>query len=108
MILINDRYADGQDVSWLWDVDFEYWTSKLHPRQWYLGGIRAKDMAVRLKYAGVERSQVVVDENLPGLLDQAEATLNATNLYVLPTYTAMMELRQHLTRRGLTAHFREG
>ncbi len=108
MIVINDRYADGQDVSWLWDVDFEYWTSKLHPRQWYVGGIRAKDMAVRLKYAGIERSNVVVDENIPRLLGQVESTLDAANLYVLPTYTAMMELRQHLTRRGLAAHFREG
>lgn len=108
MILINDRYADGQDVSWLWDVDFENWTTRLSPERWYVGGIRARDMAVRLKYAGVERERMVVDEDVKRLLEVAEKELDGASLYVLPTYTAMLEIRQHLTDRGLTEHFREG
>ncbi len=108
MVLINDRYADGQDVSWLWDVDFEHWVEALGPISWFVGGIRARDMAVRLKYAGVQASRVVVEENIPALLDRALSDLEEGTLYVLPTYTAMLEVRRQLTQRGLAPHFREG
>lgn len=108
LILINDRYADGQDVSWLWDVDFEYWIPRLSASHWYVGGVRARDMAVRLKYAGVHRGAVSVNEDIEALLDQALTEIGSGTLYVLPTYTAMLEVRQLLSSRGLVRHFREG
>ena len=108
MIVINDRYADGRDVSWLWDVDFEHWTEKLSPRRWYVSGLRARDMAVRLKYAGVPSDQVTVDENVNRILGKAMAQTGGDRLYILPTYTAMLEVRQELTQLGLVRHFREG
>ncbi|NMP22517.1 Mur ligase family protein [Sulfobacillus harzensis] len=108
LIVINDQYADGRDVSWLWDVDFEHWIPKLGIDSWYVSGIRARDMAVRLKYAGVERDQVVVDESIPNILQRAMDDLQGGTLYVLPTYTAMLEVRNLLTHQGLVKHFREG
>lgn len=108
MVMINDRYADGQDVSWLWDVDFEHWAARLAPLVWYVSGVRAWDMAVRLKYAGVDPSRVQTDPAVSALWDRAVAETAGRTLYVLPTYTAMLELRQTLTQRGLVAHFREG
>ena len=108
MILINDRYADGQDVSWLWDVDFEYWISRLRVAHWFVGGVRGRDMAVRLKYAGVARDAVTVGDGMEELLDQAVKAADGGTLYILPTYTAMLEVRRILSDRGLVRHFREG
>lgn len=107
MIVINDGYADGRDVSWLWDVDFEGWLPRVPVERWWISGSRAYDMAVRMKYAGVPEAAITVEENVvrafAGLMAQSNAPI-----YILPTYTALMELREHLTHRGVVAHFREG
>jgi UDP-N-acetylmuramyl tripeptide synthase len=108
MVIINDRYADGRDVSWLWDVDFEHWLSRLSPRRWYITGIRARDMAVRLKYAGVVPASAHVEDAVATCLDTALREVGEGTLYILPTYTAMLEVRELLSQRGLVRHFREG
>ena len=59
-VLLNDRYADGQDVSWTWDVDFEVLATSAG--RWWAGGDRAEDLAVRMKYAGWERPAAVEHE----------------------------------------------
>jgi UDP-N-acetylmuramyl tripeptide synthase len=109
MVAINDRYADGRDVSWLWDVDLETLAPRLGAASWVAAGVRARDMAVRLKYAGVRSEEVrtagpTVDDALRTLAEVTEPRL----CYVLPTYTAMMELRGALQRQGLVASFVEG
>jgi len=99
LIALNDRIADGQDVSWIWDVDFEQ--LKGVARHIVVTGDRALDLRVRLKYAEIpaERMEVV-----PGwsqaLVRAAEATPLGETLFVLPTYTAMLELRAVLTHGG--------
>ncbi|PSR24091.1 MAG: DUF1727 domain-containing protein [Sulfobacillus acidophilus] len=108
MVVINDRYADGRDVSWLWDVDFEHWMPRLSPQHWYISGLRAHDMAVRLKYAGLLDGSARVEESIAISLDRALKDVGTDTLYVLPTYTAMLEVRQLLSQRGLVRHFREG
>lgn len=107
LIVINDRYADGRDVSWLWDVDFERWVPQMPVRQWWVSGIRAWDMAVRLKYAGVTPRAVRVVES-PAAAMAAAVSEGEGPLFVLPTYTAMLEVRQYLTAQGHVRHFREG
>jgi UDP-N-acetylmuramyl tripeptide synthase len=98
LIAINDRIADGRDVSWLWDVDFEL--LQVAARVVVASGTRAQDMAVRLKYAGVdgvERPQADLGRALDGflaLLPEGEVG------YLLCTYTAMLDLRAILVRRG--------
>src|SRR5215218_3833382 len=108
LIAINDNHADGRDVSWLWDVDFEMLAGtrvNASPR-FSVSGIRAEDMAVRLKYA-----ELPVDDVIPDRKDALLAALDATppgeTLYVLPTYTAMLELRQTLSDLGYTHPFWE-
>jgi UDP-N-acetylmuramyl tripeptide synthase len=102
VIGINDRYADGTDVSWLWDVDFE----SLAAHQEALGvvvvsGIRAEDMAVRLKYAGIETGRILVERDLATAVRQGlAATASGETLFVLPTYTAMLELREWVQKQG--------
>ena len=108
LVVINDRYADGRDVSWLWDVNFESELLQRKIGRWWVSGIRAWDMAVRLKYAGIEPSKIVVLASAKAALDAALAESRDCTLYVMPTYTALLEVRDLLTRRGLVKHFREG
>jgi UDP-N-acetylmuramyl tripeptide synthase len=106
MIAINDKIADGTDVSWLWDADFERLNGRVERD--VVTGTRARDMAVRLKYAGVEPERIQVEDQLERAIDTAQAlTPPGTTLYLLPTYTAMLELRAELHRRGLVGAFWE-
>jgi UDP-N-acetylmuramyl tripeptide synthase len=105
LIAINDNHADGRDVSWLWDVDFEMLAGKDETR-FSVSGIRAQDMAVRLKYAELPVDNVVPNRK-EALLSALEATPPGEMLYVLPTYTAMLEIRQTLSDLGYTHPFWE-
>jgi UDP-N-acetylmuramyl tripeptide synthase len=112
LIAINDNHADGRDVSWLWDVDFEMLadaraegrTADMDP--FVVSGTRAEDMAVRLKYADLLTGTVISDreEAIKAALD---ATPSGETLYVLPTYTAMLEIRKTLSALGYTHPFWE-
>jgi len=95
--VLNDRTADGRDVSWVWDADFEVLAPTL--RRVVCSGTRAPELAVRLKYAGVPADRLVVEPDLPRALDAAVAG-GTGPLYAIPTYTAMLELREELVRRG--------
>jgi UDP-N-acetylmuramyl tripeptide synthase len=101
LIIINDLIADGKDVSWLWDVNFEKLTPKL--KSVVVSGIRAYDMALRLKYSAetIRLSNNLITE--PDLKKAIERLLNTNdkNLYLLPTYTAMLKTRKILNRMGL-------
>jgi UDP-N-acetylmuramyl tripeptide synthase len=106
LIVINDRIADGTDVSWLWDADFERLAGRVD--RVVVSGTRAGDMAVRLKYAGVEAERITVEPELGRALDRALALGDDDlPLYLLPTYTAMLDLRKELVRRGLVKPFWE-
>ncbi|HEY3083538.1 MAG TPA: MurT ligase domain-containing protein [Chloroflexota bacterium] len=106
LIAINDLLADGTDVSWLWDVEFEALVGRAGSIT--LSGTRAGDMGVRLKYAGVDPAFVRVEATRARALDVAlEQVESGGTLYVLPTYTAMLELRGALARRGHVPPFWE-
>jgi UDP-N-acetylmuramyl tripeptide synthase len=106
LVAINDKHADGTDVSWLWDADFEQLAG--HVAGAVVSGTRAGDMAVRLKYAGVDVETIAAEPDLARALDLALARLPpGATLYVLPTYTAMLELRAELARRGWVRRFWE-
>jgi UDP-N-acetylmuramyl tripeptide synthase len=98
---LNDKTADGHDVSWIWDADFELLADRV--RVATCSGTRAPELALRLKYAGIEPQRIRVIEDLPRALASAAAERPAgesTPLYALPTYTAMLALRELLVRRG--------
>jgi UDP-N-acetylmuramyl tripeptide synthase len=97
LIALNDRKADGTDVSWIWDVDFEQLRGKSHVV--LPSGTRAYDLALRLKYAGVD---AIKPETDPGkALDVlVKATPEGETAHLLCTYTAMLDLRAELVRRG--------
>jgi UDP-N-acetylmuramyl tripeptide synthase len=102
LAVLNDRTADGRDVSWVWDADFELLAERV--RRVTCAGARAAELALRLKYAGVAPQRLVVVPDLGDALDAARADGSGT-LYALPTYTALLELRELLARRGLAREF---
>ncbi|MEO9024165.1 MAG: MurT ligase domain-containing protein [Solirubrobacteraceae bacterium] len=96
--VLNDGVADGRDISWVWDADFELLVG--HVRRFTCAGTRAAELALRLKYAGVPADRLEVVPALPAALDSALAAAGEQSLYALPTYTALLQLRQELSRRG--------
>lgn len=96
--LLNDNYADGQDVSWIWDVDFEKLT-ETNIDEVYISGLRAYDMAVRLKTAGLNPNKFVIEEQYEALTE-AIKNGNCDKLYILATYTAMINYRKYLHSKG--------
>jgi lipid II isoglutaminyl synthase (glutamine-hydrolysing) len=101
-IALNDRIADGRDVSWVWDADFELLAGRV--RHVACAGTRAAEMAVRLKYAGLPPEAITVTEAIDRSLDRALARADG-QLYALPTYTALLELRTMLAKRGLARSY---
>jgi UDP-N-acetylmuramyl tripeptide synthase len=99
---LNDRIADGRDVSWIWDADFELLAASV--RRVTCAGTRAPEMALRLKYAGLPQDAIEVEPEIGRSLD---AALDAApeRLFALPTYTALLELHRLLSSRGLTEEF---
>jgi UDP-N-acetylmuramyl tripeptide synthase len=101
--VLNDKTADGHDVSWIWDADFELLAGRV--RHATCSGTRAPELALRLKYAGIEPQRIEVVDDLERALVRAAANVldgggGKPPLYVLPTYTGMLALREQLVRRG--------
>jgi UDP-N-acetylmuramyl tripeptide synthase len=99
VIALNDAVADGRDVSWIWDVDFELLLPGL--RQLVVSGDRAAELALRFKYGGLDPGMIEVMPSLEGALDRGlELTPPEGELVLLPTYTAMLALRKIVADRG--------
>ncbi len=98
---INDNAADGRDVSWLWDTD----AKKLKKIQdqvpaFFVSGTRAHDMSLRLKYEDIEMSRVIIEEDYSRLISRGlMLTPQGKTFYILPTYTAMLDLRRILKQK---------
>ena len=108
LVLLNDRTADGQDVSWIWDVDYELLLEGDRLASLTLGGTRAHEMALRFRYAGADPARMSVVSESAAAFDTALGSCGPTaRLYVLPTYTAMLDFRRVLADRGLVPEFWE-
>jgi UDP-N-acetylmuramyl tripeptide synthase len=103
VIALNDRIADGRDISWIWDVDFELLADA---ERIVLTGDRALDMRIRLKYAGVPMDRVDVAPTAAEGVDAAlHLAADGDEVFILPTYTAMLDLRAEMARRGYLRPF---
>lgn len=104
LIAINDLAADGRDISWLWDVDFEILVAKEGKlNQIICSGLRAEDMALRMKYAGFTGENLLVEHSLEkavvlleGHEDSKQEATEQEAIYILPTYTALFPMREIL------------
>lgn len=104
-IALNDRIADGRDISWIWDADFEMLADRVATVT--CTGTRGSELALRLKYAGLDPERILVVEQLD---DGLEAALEAgpEKLFAMPTYTALLEMRQLLADQGDAGRYWEG
>lgn len=98
LIYLNDRVPDGRDVSWIWDVDFEVLAGS--NRSIVVSGDRVWDMAVRLKYAGVESVDIEPDSAL-AIQKGLNLTADGQLLWILPTYSAMLDVRKIITGKQI-------
>jgi lipid II isoglutaminyl synthase (glutamine-hydrolysing) len=106
VVALNDEIADGRDVSWIWDVDFEPLGAGLETL--VASGERAAELALRFAYGGLPRERIEVVPQLGAALDRGlELTEPRGELVVLPTYTAMLALRRIVAGRGYTTNYWE-
>jgi lipid II isoglutaminyl synthase (glutamine-hydrolysing) len=106
VVALNDAIADGRDVSWIWDVDFEPLLAGLD--RVVAAGDRAAELALRFKYGGLDDGAIEVQPDLARALDRGLAlTLDGEELVVLPTYTAMLALQRVVAERGLAKKYWE-
>lgn len=107
LISINDLDADGRDVSWLWDVDFELLASGTGDIS--TSGLRGDDMANRLKYADVPEDRIhPLNDDVAAAFDAfVESVPEGESAYILPSYTSMLKLRESLANRGIVQAFWE-
>lgn len=98
LVMLNDNYADGRDVSWIWDANFEILQN--YKQKIVISGDRAYDMAVRLKYAGVEEDQFFIEKDIKKAMEKAlDITSNDETLLILPTYTALLKMQNIIKKR---------
>lgn len=99
LFALNDNFADGTDVSWIWDIDLEFFDLK--DSNFVATGIRAEDMALRLKYAGIRAENYTLIKDLKAAVEAlVEKTKTGETAYIIPTYTAMMEIRSSFVAEG--------
>ncbi|PIP30938.1 DUF1727 domain-containing protein [bacterium (Candidatus Howlettbacteria) CG_4_10_14_3_um_filter_37_10] len=105
-IALNDNFADGTDISWIWDADLESLSKDF--KFIVSSGIRAADMTLRLKYTDLDAKKIETINNIPEAFEKALSLMgNNETLYVMPTYTAMFELRNYLKNKGVVLDFWE-
>lgn len=104
LLALNDNFADGKDVSWIWDAEFEAIQKIDKNIGITVSGSRALDLALRLKYAGIGSSRIKIE---PELKQAFEKALNCTRnkLFILPTYTAMLQIQKILVKKGIKKEY---
>jgi len=98
VVCLNDRGADGTDISWIWDAEFEKLkTIEDRLARVIVSGDRALDMQVRVKYAGITEEKITVERSYEKLVEELKSAEEP--IYFMPTYTAMLELRGVVVKR---------
>lgn len=98
LLMLNDNWADGTDISWVWDAQFES-LNKLDTEKIIIGGTRRFDMALRAEIAGLPKEKFVIAENDEAVISQVAACNN--RVFALCTYTAMTELRKTMYKKKI-------
>ncbi len=99
LFAFSDRDADGRDISWIWDVDFETYAYKLG--KIVITGVRPFDMAIRLQTAGINKDNIIVDHNLKSSFKKiikicGEGSTKSKKIFILPTYTELLKFKKYI------------
>jgi UDP-N-acetylmuramyl tripeptide synthase len=100
VVILNDRYADGTDVSWIWDTNIERLHQFAELRRIICAGTRAEDFAIRLKYADLWPITEIVEGDLEAVDEALRKLAPDSMLYILSTYTSLYRIRDHLLQGG--------
>jgi len=103
-LILNDRYADGKDVSWIWDVPFSQFLSDQNIKI-FVAGDRASDMALRCKYANINESNILIFNNITDLINKLISTQTDSVIPICATYTATLELQNHFGKTGVKKEY---
>ncbi len=104
--LLNDNFADGKDVSWIWDIPIE--SLHVNPERVFVSGTRAYDMALRLQHSGIPENSITVDTDITSFIESI--TNDAETGKIIPiftTYTAMIELQRFFGKTGVKKEYWE-
>lgn len=102
LVVLNDNIADGRDVSWIWDTNWEALTGKITNID--VAGTRAWDMALRLKYSQIKIDKTNIHEDLNVSIGKALSKISKNDtLFILPTYTALLGLQYYLKEKGVAS-----
>lgn len=104
LVALNDNLADGTDVSWIWDADFEILSKLEKEVNFVLSGSRMFDLALRLKYAGVDEQRLYIEPDLEKAFSRA-VTAAGNKIFILPTYTAMLQVQKILVKKGIKKEY---
>ncbi|WP_291493583.1 MurT ligase domain-containing protein [Desulfurella sp.] len=104
IFILNDNIADGKDVSWIWDVNFDLLNNKIN--ELMIGGTRMFDMALRIKYADIGVKKFIFFDTFKELFDKIEQSNNST-FHIFLTYTALIELKNHLSKKGYKSFYEQ-
>ncbi|MBR2121808.1 MAG: DUF1727 domain-containing protein [Lachnospiraceae bacterium] len=106
VLMLNDRTADGHDISWIWDVDYEGFMQNENMVRVFCAGDRAADLALRLKYAGGDEEKIEIISDPAQIADRIEN--GSLPAYVLPNYTSLLQIREIISKRAGHGAFWEG
>ncbi len=104
LLALNDNFADGTDVSWIWDIELEQFKSQKSKVKIICSGKRAFDLALRLKYAGFDTKQININLDLNKAFQEAQIGLKG-RLFILPTYTCLLELQKILAKNKIKKEY---
>jgi lipid II isoglutaminyl synthase (glutamine-hydrolysing) len=104
LVALNDNFADGTDVSWIWDIELEKLKIEKLKAGLFVSGTRVFDLALRFKYAGVSEARTAIEADLEKALDSA-IERSKGKLFIFPTYTALLALQKILAGRGIKKEY---
>ncbi|MDD2823236.1 MAG: MurT ligase domain-containing protein [Candidatus Daviesbacteria bacterium] len=104
LLILNDNFADGTDVSWIWDAGFEELRLKNLDLRITCSGTRAEELALRLKYAGFNPTSITIEDNIEKAFKASQTGLNG-RLFILPTYTGLLSLQKILAHLGIKERY---
>ena len=101
VLILNDNFADGTDISWIWDVNFEKFTTfSKYLDEIIVAGTRAEELKLRLKYSGLYENDIILIKDYNKVIEKViTSNINKTPVFILPTYTAMFDFRNTLSKK---------
>jgi lipid II isoglutaminyl synthase (glutamine-hydrolysing) len=108
IFILNDNFADGRDVSWIWDVNISEYVSNTSFNTIICSGTRAHDIALRLFYAGIERDKIQIKPDIEKCLEKTTQMTHSKVVPIFATYTGMLQIQKYVEKSSVKKNYLEG